>query len=86
MVLRVPVRPYSGIWRVKMNKPLEQFGTAVYVGDGISLSLIVGTLANVLPSIAAFLAIVWTCLRIYETCTVQKILFGVKCKPGRDDG
>jgi hypothetical protein len=43
-------------------------------GDAVSLVTVVGTLAQVLPAIAALLTIVWTGLRIYETDTVQKLL------------
>lgn len=41
-------------------------------GDVVSLMTVVGTLAEVLPAIAALLTIVWTGFRIYETETVQK--------------
>jgi chromate transport protein ChrA len=40
-------------------------------GDAISIATVVGTLAQILPSIAALLTIVWTLLRIIETDTVQ---------------
>jgi len=40
-------------------------------GDAISIATVVGTLAQILPSIAALLTIVWTILRIIETETVQ---------------
>lgn len=43
-------------------------------GDAVSIVTVVGTLAQVLPAIAALLTIVWTGLRIYETDTVQKLL------------
>jgi hypothetical protein len=39
--------------------------------DGISVVTVVGTLTNVLPSIAAVFTIIWTGIRIYETETVQ---------------
>lgn len=48
-----------------------QHETAKAAGDAISLVTVVGTLAEVLPAIAALLTIVWTCFRIYETATVQ---------------
>lgn len=48
--------------------------TAKTVGDAVSLVTVVGTLAEVLPAIAALFTIVWTGLRIYETETVQKLL------------
>ena len=43
-------------------------------GDAVSIVTVVGTLAQVLPAIAALLTIIWTGLRIYETDTVQKWL------------
>jgi hypothetical protein len=39
--------------------------------DGVSVVTVVGTLTNVLPSIAAVFTIIWTGIRIYETETVQ---------------
>jgi hypothetical protein len=47
------------------------------VGDALSIITVVGTLANLLPAIAAILTIVWTAIRIWETDTVQMI-FGRK--------
>ena len=41
------------------------------VGDAISILTVVGTLAELLPAIAAILTIVWTAIRIWETDTVQ---------------
>lgn len=43
-------------------------------GDVLSVTTVVGTLAGILPSLAAIFTIVWTTIRIYETETVQKIL------------
>jgi hypothetical protein len=40
-------------------------------GDAISIVTVVGTLANILPALAALLTIIWTSFRIYETDTVQ---------------
>lgn len=42
--------------------------------DLASISTLLGSLVNVLPSIAALLTIVWTLLRIYESETVQRLL------------
>ena len=42
--------------------------------DFASLSTLLGSLVNILPSIAALLTIVWTFIRIYETDTVQRLL------------
>jgi hypothetical protein len=39
--------------------------------DALSVATVVGTLAEVLPAVAALFTIVWTSFRIYETKTVQ---------------
>jgi len=44
------------------------------VGDAVSVFTVVGTLVNMLPSIAALITIVWTSIRIYETDTVKDII------------
>lgn len=44
------------------------------VVDAISIGTAAGTLADILPEIAALFTIVWTFIRIYETRTVQKLL------------
>jgi len=43
-------------------------------GDALSIVTVIGTLADILPAIAALLTIVWTCFRIYELDTIQKWL------------
>lgn len=48
--------------------------TLKHAVDGLSIVTVVGTLAGVLPSLAALFTIVWTGIRIYETETVQNIL------------
>ena len=58
-----------------MNIP-EQ---AKIVGDVISMGTVSATLMQWLPPLAALLTIVWCCIRIYESKTVQKML-------GKDDG
>jgi hypothetical protein len=47
------------------------------LGDAISIITVVGTLAELLPAIAAILTIIWTAIRIWETDTVQR-MFGRK--------
>lgn len=44
------------------------------VTDALSVVTVIGTLAEILPAIAALFTIVWTSFRIYETDTVQKWL------------
>ena len=43
-------------------------------GDTISIVTVVGTLADILPAVAALMTIIWTGFRIYELDTVQKLL------------
>jgi len=42
--------------------------------DSASIATVVGTLAGILPAIAALFTIVWTTIRIYESDTVQKLI------------
>lgn len=41
------------------------------VVDVLSIATVIGTLAQILPAIAAVFTIVWTVIRIWETKTVQ---------------
>jgi len=45
--------------------------TAKHVADGLSIVTVIGTLAEILPAIAALFTIIWTGFRIYELQTVQ---------------
>lgn len=42
-----------------------------HIADGLSVMTVIGTLADVLPAIAALFTIIWTGFRIYETETVK---------------
>ena len=42
--------------------------------DSASIATVVGTLAGILPAIAALFTIIWTSIRIYESDTVQKLI------------
>ena len=53
---------------------VDNHETAKTIVDVLSITTVVGTLAQVLPSIAAIFTIVWTVIRIYETKTVQSWL------------
>jgi hypothetical protein len=48
--------------------------TTKHVVDALSIMTVVGTLVEMLPSIAAIFTIVWTLIRIWETTTVQNLL------------
>jgi len=52
----------------------EHQETAKHVIDALSILTVIGTLVNMLPSIAALISIIWSVIRIYETKTVQKWL------------
>jgi hypothetical protein len=45
-----------------------------HIIDFASVITVLGTLADMLPAIAAIFTIVWTAIRIYETKTVQRWL------------
>jgi len=47
---------------------------AKYAADGVSLGVLVGTLANALPSIAALMTIIWTAIRISESKRFEQLL------------
>ena len=48
--------------------------TVKHAVDALSIITVVGTLVEMLPSIAAVFTIVWTGIRIWETETIQNIL------------
>lgn len=50
-----------------MDEPTKQ------IVDTFSVATMVGTLAGLLPAIAALLTIIWTAIRIWETETVQDL-------------
>lgn len=53
------------------QQAVEQVKHAV---DYASVAIVVGTLADWLPPLAALVTLIWTLIRIYETDTVQKLL------------
>ena len=50
-----------------MDEPTKQ------IVDTFSVATMVGTLAGLLPAIAALLTIIWTAIRIWETDTVPEL-------------
>ena len=58
-----------------MNDPFINMDEASkHIMDVFSIATVLGTLADMLPSIAALFTIIWTGIRIYETKTVQKLI------------
>lgn len=53
-----------------MTGPTDE--TVKHIADAASFVTVIGTLAGILPAVAALFTIVWTGIRIYETETVQK--------------
>lgn len=45
---------------------------AKHLLDAVSIGLVFGTIVKMLPAVAAFLSIVWTAIRIWETETVRR--------------
>ena len=52
--------------------------------DGLSIVVILGSLFQALPAIAAGLSIIWTVIRIYETKTVQRAIARWRGRPTQD--
>jgi hypothetical protein len=50
----------------------DQHETAKHIVDALSVVTVIGTLVDMLPSIAAIFTIIWTGIRIWETDTVQR--------------
>jgi hypothetical protein len=60
---------------VLMKDPFINMDEATkHLIDFASIATVLGTLADMLPAIAAIFTIVWTAIRIYETKTVQRWL------------
>ena len=45
--------------------------TVKHVTDGLSIITVIGTLADILPALAALFSLVWSVIRILETDTVR---------------
>jgi hypothetical protein len=50
--------------------------SAKQTADLVSLGVVLATIADWLPSVAALLTIVWPAIRIWETRTVQRLVKG----------
>lgn len=58
-----------------MIDPFQQMPPEAKVAtDVLSVTALLGSLANYLPAVAALFTIVWTGIRIFETETVQRLL------------
>ena len=56
-----------------MKDPLIHMDDAAkHVVDAISIVTVLGTLTDMLPSVAAAFTIIWTGIRIWETDTVKR--------------
>jgi hypothetical protein len=50
--------------------------TTKQIIDAMSILTVLGSLMQILPSIAALFTIIWTAIRIFETKTIQGLIFG----------
>lgn len=58
-----------------MKDHLSHIGeNAKHIIDALSVATVIGTLVEMLPSVAALFTIIWTAIRIWETDTVQNLL------------
>lgn len=58
-----------------MNDPFINMDEASkHLMDVFSVVTVLGTLADMLPSIAALFTIIWTGIRIFETKTIQNLI------------
>jgi hypothetical protein len=56
-----------------MKDPIIHMDEAAkHIVDAVSIATVIGTLADMLPSVAAVFTIVWTGIRIWETETVKR--------------
>ena len=56
-----------------MKDPIIHMDEAAkHIVDAVSIATVIGTLADMLPSVAAVFTIVWTGIRIWETDTVKR--------------
>jgi len=56
-----------------MKDPIVHMDEAAkHIVDAVSIATVIGTLADMLPSVAAVFTIVWTGIRIWETDTVKR--------------
>ena len=56
---------------IDLLHPSEETKHVIDIGAVVA---VIGSLANFLPDVAALITIVWGCIRIYETHTVQRWL------------
>lgn len=54
-----------------MSDKLSIFDQLKQVGDSLSVVVVIGTLLQYLPAMAALATVIWTLIRIYETRTFQ---------------
>ena len=54
--------------------PVPVSEDAKHLGDLVSVSVTLATIADWLPEAAALLTLIWTAIRIWETRTVQRLV------------
>lgn len=64
-----------------LNTLVTEWGN---VGDSASVTLFLGSILDMLPTVAALLSIVWFSLRIWESETVQSLVMRRRIKHEKD--
>lgn len=52
----------------------ENLDSAKHLGDALSLLIVAGALAKILPPLSALVALIYTLIRIWETKTVGRFI------------
>jgi hypothetical protein len=58
---------------------------AIHVLDMSSILLAMMTLYDILPAATIALTFLWTCIRIYETDTIQNLIYGKRTDDDKSD-
>ena len=53
--------------------------------DWTAVAALLGVLAQLITPLASLATFIWMCFRIYEMCTVQRIIHKSQCRPKGDD-
>ena len=56
------------------KKPMPHSELVKYTVDTVSITVLAGTLLDILPAIAAIFTTIWSIIRIYESETFHKFL------------
>lgn len=64
------------LWFPSLSDILDAWNNWKLYGDATSAMLIAASIFDWLPTVAAAFSLIWVLIRIYETQTVQWLLYG----------